>query len=44
MGPFNNYVTVIGGEVTGCVTERSQSDVEKRYEGEWSKNVKKSVT
>ena len=30
-GPFNNYVMLI--RVKRCVTERSQSNVKKRYEG-----------
>ena len=35
LGPFNNYVTLRGGRgVKVCVTERSQSNVKKRYEGE----------
>ena len=32
MGPFNNYVTPRGG-VKRCVTDRSQHNVKKRYEG-----------
>ena len=33
-GPFNNYVTFRGGRgVELCVTDHSQSNVKKRYEG-----------
>ena len=46
-GLFNNYVTLRGGGAKRCVTERSQSNVKKRYEegrGGGSKISKKSVT
>ena len=34
MGPFNNYVTPRGARgVKRCVTDRSQHNVKKRYEG-----------